>query len=248
MIDVAEDRLLGGRLRLLQSRKGHRAGTDAVLLAAALASPQGHLVDAGAGAGTAGLACALRAPDLVVTLVENNAEAAGLAVRNAALNQCAARARVAAIDLLSAAARRGAGLADGTADAVLTNPPFFDAREVRASPDPARANAHVLEAKLERWMAACIAMLKPSGVFVMIHRADALAQCLAAVANRLGAVKVLPVYPQAGKPASRILLRGIKGSRARPGLAPGFVLHAAGGGFTPQAEALHRGEAVLDWG
>lgn len=248
MSDVAEDLLLGGLLRLLQSRKGHRAGTDAVLLAAALASPQGHLVDAGAGVGTAGLACAVRAQGPRVTLIENNAEAAALAERNAALNLIEARVKVAEIDLLSAAARRGAGLADGSADAVLTNPPFFDAAEVRASPDPARASAHVLEASLARWMAACIAMLRPGGVFVMIHRADALADCLAAAGNRLGAVLVLPVYPQASKPAGRILLRGIKGSRARPGLAPGLVLHAPGGGFTPQAEALHRGEAVLDWG
>ena len=248
MSDVAEDLLLGGRLRLLQSRKGHRAGTDAVLLAAALAMPQGHLVDAGAGVGTAGLACAVRAPELRVTLIEHNAQSAGLAVRNAALNGCAARVAVAEIDLLSAAARRGAGLSDGAADAVLTNPPFFNAAEVRASPDLARAGAHVLEASLERWMAACIAILRPGGMFVMIHRADALADCLAAAGNRLGAVRVLPVHPQAGRPAGRIVLRGVKGSRARPGLSPGLVLHAPGGGFTPQAEALHRGEAVLEWG
>ena len=33
--DITEDAFLGGRLRLRQPRKGHRAGHDAMLLAAA---------------------------------------------------------------------------------------------------------------------------------------------------------------------------------------------------------------------
>jgi hypothetical protein len=30
-------------------------------------------------------------------------------------------------------------------------------------------------------------------------------------------------------------------------VAPALVLHGENGAFTPQAEALHRGEARLDW-
>ena len=55
MSDPAVDRLLGGRLSLLQAPTGHRAGTDAVLLAAAAGIPEGPFVDVGAGVGTAGL-------------------------------------------------------------------------------------------------------------------------------------------------------------------------------------------------
>jgi tRNA1(Val) A37 N6-methylase TrmN6 len=66
---MTEDWLLGGRLRLQQPAKGHRAGTDSVLLAASLPlRPGGLLADLGAGAGTVGLIAALEQPDLAVML------------------------------------------------------------------------------------------------------------------------------------------------------------------------------------
>ena len=53
--EVTTDGFLGGRLSLRQPTKGHRAGTDAVLLAAAApADFSGLALDVGAGIGTAG--------------------------------------------------------------------------------------------------------------------------------------------------------------------------------------------------
>jgi tRNA1(Val) A37 N6-methylase TrmN6 len=50
--DVTDDAVLSGRLRLLQPRRGHRFGHDAVLLAAATAARDGdRIVDLGAGVG-----------------------------------------------------------------------------------------------------------------------------------------------------------------------------------------------------
>jgi tRNA1(Val) A37 N6-methylase TrmN6 len=55
---------------------GHRAGVDAMMLAAAVpASFAGKLADFGAGAGAAGLAVASRCPKAEVVLVENSADA-----------------------------------------------------------------------------------------------------------------------------------------------------------------------------
>jgi tRNA1(Val) A37 N6-methylase TrmN6 len=88
-----------------------------------------------------------------------------------------------------------------------------------------------------------LALLAPDGDFVLIHRADALAALLAAVEGKLGALTLLPVHPMADKPATRLILRGRKGSRAPLTLAPPLILHA-GGRFTPRAEALHRGAAL----
>ena len=42
--DVTEDGFLGGKLRLRQPRSGHRAGHDAILLAAATAARPGDRV------------------------------------------------------------------------------------------------------------------------------------------------------------------------------------------------------------
>src|SRR3954467_1857941 len=68
--DVTDDAVLGGRLRLLQPRRGHRFGHDAILLAAATQARAGeHAVEFGAGVGAAGLALAARCPDVRVTLI-----------------------------------------------------------------------------------------------------------------------------------------------------------------------------------
>ncbi len=243
---IREDALLGGKLRLLQPSRGHRAGTDAVLLAAA--APDGAvLIDAGAGVGTAGLAVGLRSPDSDIVLVERDAETALLAARNIELNGLQTRARVVVADLLSPAGRRAAGLADNSADVVISNPPFYDAATVRVSPHGRKASAHVGSGDfIGDWLRAFAAVLKGDGRMALIHRPEALAEILAGCEGRFGALTVLPVHPRAEAPAVRILVGGVKGSRAPLRLLRGLVLHGPNGSFTPEAEAIHRGEAFLD--
>ncbi len=131
---LTEDWWLGGRLTLVQPKRGHRVGTDAALLIAAAAAKEGRIVDVGAGVGAVGLALAKSSALASVDLVEIDAELAALAEHNAARNGLEARARVLRLDVLSARERREAGLTE-QANCVVTNPPFFDARAVRASPD-----------------------------------------------------------------------------------------------------------------
>ena len=99
--DVTDDAVLGGRLRLLQPRRGHRFGHDAILLAAATRARGGdRIADLGAGVGTAGLAVAARVPGAHVKLVEISAGLATLAALNAARNQLVDRVN-AAIDVVA---------------------------------------------------------------------------------------------------------------------------------------------------
>ena len=247
------DAWLGGRLTLVQPRRGHRAGTDAALLAAAADFPEGRFADVGAGVGSVALAILRRFPRVSADLVEIDPELAALAAGNAERNRLAERARILRLDVCDARARREAGLADDEAEAVVTNPPFFDAGAVRISPDRARARAHVFAgetgaAPLVGWIRACLAILRPGGRLVMIHRPDALTAILAAAENRLGALALLPVHPRAGVAAHRLLVSGVKGSKAPLRIAPGLVLHEASGRLTAEADAIHRGEALIDWG
>ncbi len=239
------DAISGLGLRLRQMRAGHRVGLDAVLLAAAVARPARRIVDVGAGVGAVGLALARRFPEAEVDLVEIDAETAALAAANAALNGLAAR--VVATDVTLPAARRAAGLRDGAADLVVTNPPFLLASAARVSPDPARARAHALSGDdaLAIWLKASLALLHDGGRFAMIHRADALPAIYASLGARLGDVAVRPVYPRQGEDAIRVLVTGVKGSRAPSRLAPALILHEADGSATPQARAIHEGRAIL---
>jgi tRNA1(Val) A37 N6-methylase TrmN6 len=253
-LETTSDAWLGGRLMLRQPSKGHRIGSDAALLAAA-APAAAHIVDVGAGVGAVGLALLKRLPQARVDLVEIDADLAALAEENAAANDLAARTRVVIADVANARSRRAGGLVDGAADVVATNPPFFVAAKVRVSPEARRARAHVLAhgeggegGALAAWIAGALALLKPGGRFVMIHRPDALAEIFQSFERRLGGVAILPIHPRPEAPAHRLLIAGIKGARTPISLRPALVLHDATGAFTKQAAALHRGEAVIDWG
>ena len=243
---VLPDRWLGGNLLLCQPACGHRAGTDAVLLAAAVADVSGKLVDAGSGVGPVGLAMALRGHDMQVALVESDPGTAEMARQNIDLNGFSARMRVHETDVMDAASRRAAGLVDGWADIVMTNPPYYQAGQVRASPHAGQAAAHVLaQGDLLRWIAACLALLRPGGTFAMIHRPAALNEILDACARRLGAIVILPIHPHDGAMAGRIIVKGRKGSRAGLAILPGLVLHRRDGRFTETVEAMHRGQGLI---
>jgi tRNA1(Val) A37 N6-methylase TrmN6 len=133
-----------------------------------------------------------------------------------------------------------------SADLVLTNPPFLEEGQARISPDQGRAAAHALPAGgLEAWLKACTGLLKPKGRLVMIHRAERVAECLEIFGKGLGGVELRFVHPTADRPAIRFLLSGVKGSRAPLSILPPLILNGSDGRFTPEAEALHRGEATL---
>lgn len=245
------DTLLGGTVLLRQAPRGHRAGTDAVLLAASAPKTAGLILDAGAGTGAAGLMLTARCPQARLDLVEIAPELAALARDNLALNGLADRGRVVEADLLSASARRAAGLAEGAADVVLTNPPWLDPAQARLSPDAARALAHAEHPNgggIDGWLRAATALLAAGGTLAMIHRADRLKDVLDACTGRLGGLAVRPVHSKADGDAIRVVVVGTKGSRGPLRLLPALVLHEADRRFTPLADALHRGEAVLDEG
>jgi tRNA1(Val) A37 N6-methylase TrmN6 len=246
---LTEDRWLGGRLTLVQPKRGHRVGTDAALLIAAAGdASQGRIVDVGAGVGAVGLALAERSPLASVDLVEIDPDLAALAEGNAARNGLEARIRVLRLDALNSRERREAGLLESAA-CIVTNPPFFEVGTVRGSPNEGKKRAHVLgPAGLAGWMQASLSMLAVDGRFVMIHRPQALSAILAAIGSRLGALALLPVHPTIGASAHRLLVSGVKGSKAPLRLAPGLVLHGAGGRLTDEAAAIHRGERLVDWG
>ena len=132
--------------------------------------------------------------------------------------------------------------------AVIANPPFFDPGRGTA-PAIARAGArHMEDDALDKWVKTAATHAAPGGEVIFIHVAEALPLLLAAFTRRFGAVSVLPLSPRSGEPASRVLIRGIKGSRAPFSLLGGRVLHeAAGGGFRPEFDAIFRGAARLIW-
>ncbi len=244
--EFTEDGFLGGQLRLRQRKSGHRAGHDAMLLAAATPARSGdRVVDFGAGVGAAGLAVARRVAGIELVLVEIDQGLADLARGNAALNAIAAEVIV--LDVISAAAAfAAAGLPPDSVDLVLMNPPFNDPARHRASPDKTRELAHVATiATFESWIHAGRRILKSGGVLSLIWRADGLVELLAALDRGFGSLAILPVHSDAATPAIRVLIRAIKGGKAPTRMHAALLLNDESGVPNKQVQEILAGKGVL---
>lgn len=250
--DSTLDAFHRGKFWLVQPRdKGHRAGMDAMMLAAAVPSSfTGWLADFGAGAGAAGLAVAARCPGAKAVLVENSQEMAGFAARTLAHPQnsgLAGRVTLIAADVtLTGKARSAAGLGDSAFDFVIMNPPF-NAGHDRATPDTLKRGAHVMPQGLfESWIRSAAAIVKPRGGIAIIARPQSVAEILAALAGRFGGAQLLPIHPRPDAAAIRIVVRAVRGSRAALSLMPPLFLHEQGSDrFSARADDINNGRASL---
>lgn len=246
------DAFHNGRFFLVQpSDAGHRAGMDAMLLAATVPDGAvGVLADLGAGAGAAGLAAINRLPGLSAVLIERAPVMADCARRSLALAgnaHLAPRVRVIEADVaLQGRQRLSIGLADNAFDYVILNPPFNSGAD-RKTPDPLKAEAHAMESDdlFERWLRTAAAILRPRGQVSIIARPESIPEILAALANRFGGVEITPVVPRPGDDAIRILVTAIKGSRARMSLRDRILVHqGAGHVFSDEMNDLGNGRAA----
>jgi tRNA1(Val) A37 N6-methylase TrmN6 len=245
LVATSTDAFLDGRLMLRQPLKGHRIGTDALLLAA-VTPPIGRVCDLGSGVGLVGLALGLAGATGVV-LVEREAVFAACARINAEKAGLGAHVNVAEVDVFDRRAiLADPRLADQSFDAVATNPPYDQALRGRRTPNALKLAAHAMAGgNLTNWLACAVRLLKDGGVLTLIHRADKLADVLAALPRRAGSVAIRPVLPRDGEGATRILVSAIAGSRAPLSILPPLILHDAVGQFTPEARQIHEGRAAL---
>lgn len=249
------DAFYGGRFYLLQpAGSGFRGGLDALLLAASIPpNRQGEAADLGAGAGTVGFALAARNPHLSVALIENQPAMVNLARRSIELAENAALAKrlcVVEADVLgNRDARERAGLFDQSFGTVITNPPFHP-KGGRASPDALRNAARAIPTTdfLASWIRTASILLENGGLFALLARPDNLPEILAAVPNRFGDLRILPVFSRADRPAIRILVHARRGANAPLSLLSPLVLHGPDGALTELGAAIGTGEATIDLG
>jgi tRNA1(Val) A37 N6-methylase TrmN6 len=245
-METTDDLVLGGRLKLLQPAKGHRAGHDAILLAAA-APYASHAIDLGAGVGTAGLALLARKAAERVTLVEIDPDLATLARENAKRNGFGGQTDIVETDALKLGRKGGAASpAAASADLVLTNPPFNDPARKNISPDPTRRRAHnAADSDLDLWVSTAERLLAPNGKLVFIHRPEAIEAILATLKGRFGAAELIPIFPRADTPAIRLIVRAIKGRRTPPAVLSGLVLNDTNNQPTDAANKILREAGAL---
>ena len=245
------DDFLGGRIKIAQPKQGHRAGSDAVWLQAAVAAQSGDKVlDVGAGVGVAGLCLLARCPQIHVIADDIDEGAVPLAEPDAQFKPKAAPVRALTVDLTAPSETLIAkGLVREGYDQVMANPPFHVEGTVRPAPDAGRAAAHIMEAgALESWVRFLATFTAPKGKVTLIHMPQTLPQLLPLLDRRFGAVTLFPLFPKEAEPAVRVIVQARKGSRAGMRLLPGLVLHKADGRYTAKAEAVLRHGQAIEFG
>ncbi|MCA0433614.1 MAG: methyltransferase [Proteobacteria bacterium] len=240
---LTEDAFLGGRLRILQPEKGYRAGIDAVFLAASIPVLAGETVfEAGIGAGVAALCLIARNPAIHVTGIEVATRYAVLCEENGRRNGFSQLLRVIHGDVKEALRKDLAHMPQhGSFAHAYANPPYFEDGKVTPSPSLLKAQAHAFGADdLELWIKVMHLMVANRGTVTLVHKAESLGKILLAMEEKFGDIRIAPLYAREGTAASRVIVQGVKGSKAPMQLLPGLVLHGAGSQFTADAEAVLR--------
>ena len=246
--DVTEDAILGGRIRIRQPARGYRVNVDTLLLAATLRPERigGRIVEPGCGVAAGLLAAAVGHERGGVEFIgiERDPFYAQLARENVELNGQAHRARIIEADALDPNADFG------VFDHVFFNPPYDSAQEGRPPAEGKRA-AFIAERPIVDWIKVWSNRMAAHSNLTLIHRAHRLGEILAALEGRLGGAEVFPIRPSIQAKARRVIVRAWKGSRAPLRLFAGLDLHPADDAkekYTPEAEAILRGEAHIEFG
>lgn len=246
--DLTLDGFLDGRLQILQPANGYRAGTDPVLLAAAVHAKAGQRVlDLGCGAGVASLCLGFRVGGLGLTGLEVQPAYADLARRNSRANNLAMRVIEGDIAQLPKVLRQ-----EGF-DHVIANPPYFRAGHGTPAANIGKEMAFREEAALSVWVDAAIRRLKPKGQLTFIHRIDRLPDLLGLLDGRVGSIAVMPLVARNGHDAGRFLIRAQKGGQAAFCLHAPLILHEGAAhdrdreNYSKAARAVLRGGESLDF-
>ncbi len=237
---LTKDKFLGGRLHLWQPKTGYRAATDPVLLAAAVdARPGDRVLDLGCGAGAAILCLQRRIADLRGFGLEVQADYANLARRNAdenGLDLTVVDGDLAAMPTV---------LREMVFDHVIANPPFHPATHTGAMDAGRDVAQRDMAGLLSRWIDAGLRRLVRGGDLTVIHRADRLAAVLAALGDRAGDIRILPIAPRIGRAAGRVIVTARKGSKAGATLLTPLVMHEGRVHVTDGDDYSQRARGIL---
>jgi tRNA1(Val) A37 N6-methylase TrmN6 len=252
--ETTTDGFLDGKLKIRQPRKGFRAGSDAVLLAAAIeAEGKVTVLDVGCGVGTAGFCLLHRLPGAKVWGLELQPELAALAIENAVVNGFSKTVQIYQADIGDRQALQkmlgpnNKPFLEAGFDHVITNPPYYEKGRANAAHTLNKTLAHIEgDVDLAGWLQFCVARTKSKGNVTVIHRADRLAEILTTLSLGCGNISVLPLWPDEKTPAKRIVVQAVKGGNGPLVMQRGLVLHELDGVHSKQAEEILRCGASLN--
>ena len=229
------DKILRGKISIIQLKKGFRFGFDAVFLAAfvngylkKLKEKKISLADVGSGVGTISLIIAYQNDKINITAIENNDTYLEIANENIVRNNFQKKINLIQSDIFNI----NNDLINSF-DIVVTNPPFYDRKQKKSENELENYATRIIN--YESWIKNSVKLLKDKGIIFMIIPTRLLEKSLKFLGTKTGSFKIFPIWPNQKKSSKRLILLAKKGGASPTELMSGMRLLNNRGKITKKA-------------
>ena len=229
------DKILKGKISIIQLKKGFRYGFDAVFLAAfvngylkKLKKKKISLVDVGSGVGTISLIIAYMNEEINITAIENNNSYIEIAKENILKNNFQKKINLMKEDIFDFDNDLISRF-----DIVVTNPPFYDQHQKKSENELDNYAKRIIN--YESWIDNSVKLLKDKGIIFLIIPTVLLEKSLKSLSTKTGSFKIFPIWPNQKKSSKRLILIAKKGGASPTELMSGMRLLNNKGKVTKKA-------------
>ena len=229
------DKILRGKISIIQLKKGFRYGFDAVFLAAfvngylkKIKKKKMSLVDVGSGVGTISLIIAYQNDQINITAIENNDTYLAVANENILRNNFQNK-----INLMQGDIFNIDNDLINRFDIVVTNPPFYDQQQKKSENELDNYAKRIIN--YESWIENSVKLLKDKGIIFLIIPTQLLEKSLKFLGTKTGSFKIFPIWPNHKKSSKRLILFAKKGGVSPTELMSGMKLFNNQGKVTKKA-------------
>lgn len=234
--DETIDDILGGRLKILQKKRGYRFSIDSLLLAHFVRLKRGDsVVDLGTGSGILLLILSQRFRCGRLVGVEIQEELADMARRSAEMNNLKGKIKIISGDIR----KIKTFLNPQSFDVAIFNPPYRKLNTGRINPDRGKAVArHEIRGKLEDFLLAARYTVKGSGYVYTIYPATRMAELFSRMRDcGIAPGRIRIVHSRRSSAGEFLLMEGRKGGGDGIKVLPPLFIYEEDEGYTEEIKS-----------
>lgn len=242
------DEFLGGKFKLKQPKKGFKAGTDSILLAASIQlKKEDSLVELGCGSGAVLLSLNHRFSNNFMSGIEFDNTSYYYASKN--LEKIGNIVKILKEDIREIPKNTSYKSLQQKFNQVTMNPPFFQ-NSNKKQQSISRTNARSFfnqSHDLALWFKTGNFLLRDHGILTLIYPCSLLAHLIKiAETAHFGGFKIFPIWSKSGEDAKRIIVQMQKNSNKPTSLKAGLTLYNSDNTHTPEATRILRDGGQLN--
>lgn len=225
--------------QIIQDPKRFCFGIDAVLLTGFARVKDGDTVlDMGTGTGIIPILLEAKTGASHLTGLEIQPESADMAKRSVCYNELEKKIDIVEGDLKNASEIFGRG----SFDVVTCNPPYMiGAHGLTGGNESKTIARHEVLCTFEDVAREAAAVLKPGGMFYLVHRPFRLVELLGTMTKyRLEPKRMKFVHPFVDKEPNMVLIEAKKGARSRVEIEPPLIVYKSPGVYTDEIYDIYK--------